>query len=95
MITTRQPQAQKPRSGRVLEAHRGQLLVIGDEEWQPLNDFAAELKITPKTLKTYNVPTTRIGGVLYIPRKASLKKIVVDGAQQRNQPPQRARRSRR
>jgi hypothetical protein len=94
-ISTSQPLAQKPRSGRLVEAHRGQCIVIGDEEHQPLNDFAAELKITPKTLKKYNLPTSRVGGILYIARKASLKKIFTDKTQQRNEPPQRRRQARR
>lgn len=81
--------------GRLVDAHRGQCIVTGDQEWQPLNDFAADLKITPKTVKTYNVPTTRIGGVLYIERKASLKKMFTDKARQRNEPPKGRRQARR
>ena len=63
---------------------------LADDELVPRREFANEIGVTERTTQKMNLPTTYIGGMAYVARKASLQ-IVAGGVRRRNQPPKRRR----
>jgi hypothetical protein len=57
---------------------------------QPRAQFAAEIRISERTVTRMNLPTTYVGSVAYIKRKASLQ-IIANGVKRRNEPARRRR----
>jgi hypothetical protein len=51
----------------------------------PRLDFAGELRLTDRTVRRMNLPTTLVGGKAYVKRNASLK-IIADKLRRPNQP---------
>ena len=57
-------------------------------------DFAAEIRVTPRTVQRMNLPTTYIGGKARVKRNASLN-IIADKVRRPNQPTLKHRSARR
>jgi hypothetical protein len=77
----------QPSEPHVIRLPDGDTLVLRD-------DFAAEIRVTPRTVQRMNLPTTYLGGKAHVKRNASLK-IIADSVRRPNQPTLKHRSARR